>query len=127
MRQAVAPSWGLMPKQACKLYVSVAIPRILYAVDIWGTPKLVETLEAHKKGIGKAITKLTSMQRAGVLAIMGGLRTLPTDALDAHAFLLPIHLEINKQCHRAATWITTLPPDHPHFKPARRCANRVIK
>jgi len=127
LRRAVAPSWGLTPKHARKLYTSVAIPKILYAVDVWGVPRPLDQLEAHKKGTSKAIAKLTSTQRAGTIAITGGLRTMPTDVLDTHAFLLPLHLEIDKHCHRAATRIATLSPDHPLSKPARRCANRAVK
>ena len=36
IRRASAPSWGLTPKYARRLYISIAIPRTLYAVDIWG-------------------------------------------------------------------------------------------
>ena len=61
------------------------------------------------------------------MAVTGGLRTTPTDVLDMHAHLLPIHLEIDKICHRAATRIATLPPDHPLYKPARKCANHNVK
>jgi len=62
-----------------------------------------------------------------VIVVMGGLRTTPMDVLDIHAFILPIHLEIDRQCHRAATRIATLPPAHPLYKPARNCANRKVK
>ena len=123
----VAPSWGLTLGHVHKIYRSVAIPRILYAADIWGAPKPIEGLAAHKKGTSTAIAKLTSTQRAGALAVTGGLRTTPTDVLDMHAHFLPIHLEIDKICHQAATQITTLPPDHPLYKPARKCANRNVK
>jgi hypothetical protein len=36
IRRATAPSWGLTPKHAQRLFISVAIPRILYAIDVWG-------------------------------------------------------------------------------------------
>ena len=126
IRRVVAPSWGLTPKHARKMYCSVAIPRILYAADVWGVPKPIEGLATHK-GTSTAIAKLTSTQRAGALAVTGGLRTTPTDVLDIHAHLLPIHLEIDKICHRAATRIATLPPDHPLHKPARKCSTRKVK
>lgn len=73
----------------------------------------------HRKGISKAMAKLTSVQIAGALAITGCLCTTPTDILEIHAKLLPIHLEMDKQCHRAATRIATLPPAHPLHKPAK--------
>ena len=49
IRRVTAPSWGLTPKHARKMFISVAIPKILYAVDIWGTPKEIEMMEARKK------------------------------------------------------------------------------
>ena len=73
IRQAVAPSWELTLKYAHKMYCSVAIPRILYMADVWGVPKPLEGLAAHKKGTSMAIMKLTSTQRMGVLAATGGL------------------------------------------------------
>ena len=127
IRRVAAPSWGLTPKHARKMYASVAIPRILYAADIWGIPKPIEGRATHKKGTSVAIAKLTSTQRAGALAVTGGLRTTPTDVLDMHAHLMPIHLEIDKICHRAATRIATLPPTHPLHKPAKKCAGHRIK
>jgi hypothetical protein len=44
----------------------------------------------------EAIRKPSSVQRQGALAITGGFRTSPSDSLDAHASLLPIHLRIRK-------------------------------
>ena len=71
--------------------------------------------------------KLTSTQRAGALTITGCLRSTPTDLLDLHTGMLPIHLEIDKHCHRAAVHIATLPPEHPLHKPANKCAARNVK
>jgi hypothetical protein len=127
IRRVAAPSWGLTPRYARKMYSSVAIPKILYAVDIWGMPKAIETTATNKKGTSIAVSKLTSTQRAGTLAITGCLRTMPTDLLDLHAATLPIHLEIDKHCHRAAAHIATLPPVHPLHKPAKKCASCSVK
>lgn len=132
IRQAAVPSWGLTPGHTRKMYISVAMPKILYAADIWGAPKPIEGLATHKKGTSTAITRLTSTQRAGALAVMGGLRTAPMDVLDMdvlnmHAHLLPVHLEIDKICHWAATRIATLPLDHPLYKPARKCSSCKVK
>ena len=40
---------------------------------------------------------------------------------------MPMHLQIDKICHRAAIRIATLPPVHPLYKPARKCASRRTK
>lgn len=49
-----------------------------------------------------------------------------TDVLDLHANIPPLHLEIDKHCHRAATCIATLPPAHPLHKPVKKCTSRTI-
>ena len=64
IRRAVAPSWGLTLKHACKMYISVAVLRTLYAVDVWGIPKPIEGIAVNKKGTNGMVTKLTSTQRA---------------------------------------------------------------
>ncbi|KAF8269089.1 hypothetical protein EI94DRAFT_1442935, partial [Lactarius quietus] len=71
--------------------------------------------------------KLTSVQRVGTLTITGGLRTSPTDTLDARAFILLLHLEIEKHLFRAAICIVTLPPQYPLHKPAKTCASKYMK
>jgi len=38
IRRLVKPSWGLMPGNARQLYISVTIPRIIYAIDVWCMP-----------------------------------------------------------------------------------------
>ena len=47
--------WGLTPKHAQKMYSSVAIPRILYAVDVWGIPKALEETKPHKRSTNTAV------------------------------------------------------------------------
>jgi ribonuclease HI len=126
IRCATAPSWGLTPKHARRLFISVAIPRILYAIDVWGLRfKCGATMQAGK--ITECNNKLASVQRAGTLAITGGLRTSPMDALNAHAFILPLHLEIEKHLYRSAVRIATLAPQHPLHKPVKKCASRSVK
>ena len=126
IKRVVRPGWGLSPKNARRLYTSVALPRILYGVDVWAPPD--KKKEGSKTGgIGPAISKLTSVQRPGALAIVRGLRTSPSDSLCAHANILPIHLEIDKICGRAALWLATLPEQHPLTKLAKRSAKGKIK
>ena len=35
IRRAIRPSWGIMPRYVRCLYIGVALPRILYSVDVW--------------------------------------------------------------------------------------------
>ena len=87
---------------------------MLYAADVWaGTTRGTGD---EKKGSAKATKHLTTVQRAGAIAITGGLRTSPTDTLDACAHLLPAAHLIDKWLHRSTIWIATLPKGHPLSK-----------
>jgi len=117
IRRLTRPTWGITPKYAKRLYISVALPRVLYAADVWCTPTSGEHPGPKAVGSAKVTKQIASIQRAGALAITGGLRSSPTDALNASAYLLPATSTINKWCHRAYTRMATLPQEHPLFKP----------
>ena len=127
IRRAARPSWGLTPKAARRVYVGVAIPRILYGVDVWCVPTHETPEGGRKKGSVFAIRKLTTTQRAGTLAITGGFRTSPTDALDAHASTLPMHLKVGKILFRTAVRFASLPDSHPLRKQYRLAGARKVK
>ena len=110
----VKPTWGISPNYARKLYISVAIPKALYAADVWCNPS--RAAFSRRKGTAKVIKQLTTIQRAGALAITGGLRSSPMDALDATAFLMPATLTVDKWCHRVMVRLATLPVMHPLHK-----------
>ena len=114
IRRLTRSTWGITPKHTRRLYISVAIPRILYAADVWCAPTDQDTLKTS--GSRKVIRQLTTVQRSGTLAITGGLRTSPTDALDASTFLLPVPLTIDKWQHRALVRMAMLPKEHPLYK-----------
>ena len=128
IRRLVRPGWGLTPKYARRLYTSVAVPRILYGVDVWAPPTKWEGEGDVKQRTGNrhAANCLTSAQRPGTLAILGGLRTSPSDSLCAHANVTPMPLEIEKHCGRAALRMATLPAQHPLTKAVRKCAKKKI-
>jgi len=105
--------WGLTLSYARKLYISVAIPRVLYAIDIWCAPPYDDGQRQY--GTIKITRQLATIQRLGALAITGGLHTSATDALDATAFLLPAVLLVDKWCHRAAMCLAMLPEKHPLY------------
>ena len=127
IKRLTRPTWGLTPNGARKLFVSVALPRILYGIDVWCTPIHGRNANGCRKGSVAIVKKLASVQRAGALAVTGGYRTSPTDTLDAHAALLPIDLKIEKVCHDAITRIATLPQEHPLHKLIRKSAKRQTK
>jgi ribonuclease HI len=126
IRRLARPSWGLTPKAARKLYIGVALPRTLYGLDIWCHPKCATKI-GGKRVKPAAHKRLATMQRQGALAITGGYRTSPTDALDAHAALLPMHRRIGKILHTAAVRMASLPREHPLHKPFRYAARRHVK
>ena len=116
IRRLTRPTWGITPKHAKQLYISVALPRILYAADVWCTPTSCEHPGPKALGSAKVSKQIATIQRAGTLAITGGLRSSPTDALYASAFLLPAPSTISKWCHRAYTRLAMLPKEHPLYK-----------
>ena len=60
IRRVVRPGWGLSPKNARRLYTSVALPRILYGVDVWAPPD--RRKEGSKSdGNRLAVNKLTTV------------------------------------------------------------------
>ena len=127
IKRATRPSWGITPKYARRLYISTALPKILYAVDVWCTPLHGTEVGPRTKGSVTAIKRLTTAQRAGTIAITGGLRTSPTDALDACANTIPASLLVEKWCFKAAVRLATLPPEHPLYKPVKASANKYIR
>ena len=127
IRRLTRPTWGLTPKCAKKLYTGVALPRILYGIDVWCTPLHGRHARGNRKGSVKAIKKLTSLQRLGALAITGGLRTTPTDTLDAHAALLPMDSRVEKVCFNAISRMVTLPAEHPLNALVKKSAKGRVK
>ena len=118
-------TWGLSPGGARKLFISVAIPRILYAVDVWCPLPLSSA--SRLRGATNVVKQLTKVQTAGALAITGGLCTSASDALNAEAFLLPMTHLIDKWRHRATVRLATLPPEHALFKAVNRKLAAVVR
>ena len=127
IKRIARPGWGITPKYARRLFISVALPRILYGAEVWYTPSGEPNIGKKPKGTGLITGKLAGMQRAGAIAITGGLRTSPTDALDALSNLIPFDIAIEKWCFRAAIRLATLPNKHPLRKPVRRSIKCTVK
>jgi hypothetical protein len=73
-------------------------------------------MEKSTLGPARTTSQMALIQRVGALAIMGGLRTSPTDVLNIHAHLLPVATLVNKWCHGALTRMAALPIEHPLYK-----------
>jgi len=101
-------SKGISPEYMWCFYIAVAVPKMLYAVDLFLVP------ESHKgKGTKGFINRLGKIQRQACLHITGTLRSAPTDIIDACADLLPFHLLVEKLIYWAATRLMMLPQAHP--------------
>ena len=127
IRRIARPTWGITPNYARRLYISVALPKIMYGADLWCHPMQGERSERKFKGSARVLKQLATLQRAGAIAITGGLRTSPTDTLNAISFLLPIPQLVDKACFRALTRLATLPPEHPLHSIIKRNAARRTK
>jgi hypothetical protein len=125
IQRAIRPSWDLTPRAACRLYVRVAIPHILYGANVWCIPIHEEHKGGRCKGSIHAISKLTTMQRARALAITSGYHTSPTDTLNAHASVLLMHLKIGKIFFRSAVRLASLPNSHPLHRQYRLAVRKV--
>ena len=101
------------------LYTSVALPKILYGVSIWGSPTNI--VKGHHHGNGAMICALTTIQHQAATLITGGPTSSPTDALEAHSHLLPVELLIDKYCYHSTLRLASLPKAHPLFPMIDRC------
>ena len=107
-RRLARPSKGVSSRYMRQFYTSVALPRMLYGVDIFLSPP-----SCKGKGSKGIIEKLARVQRQAAIHITGAMRTTATDTLDAYADLLPFSLLVDKKCHDEATRLATLADKHP--------------
>ena len=121
-------STGIGIKLMRQLYVTVALPKMTYTLDVWYTPPTKPVGQRKSIGSVGVLCQMTKLQRLASLAIVGGMKSTPTDLLDAHAGLFPIKLTLLHICHRAAVQLCTLPamhPLHPLVKATHRSQNET--
>jgi ribonuclease HI/endonuclease/exonuclease/phosphatase family metal-dependent hydrolase len=119
---------GVHAKYFRQLYLSIAVPRMLYAADIFLTPhRHVGMRNKNGKPTQAIVKKLATIQRKAALLITGALRSAPTDAVEVLANLIPFRLLVDKCRHNAALRLATLPETHPLHKPVRNAAARLVK
>jgi hypothetical protein len=109
-----------------QLYQAVAIPKMIYAADLWFSPAYRDGSDTPQKGSLGTAKRLTSVQRIALLTITGAMRSTATDLLEVHANVLPITLLLQNFCHRAIVRISALPKTHPLHGPVRRAAGRYV-
>ncbi|KAI0037507.1 hypothetical protein FA95DRAFT_1506897, partial [Auriscalpium vulgare] len=107
-RRFTRPSRGISTRYMRQFYLAVAIPKMLYAADIFLIPTY-----SGMKGSKSAIARLARVQRQATISITGAMRNTATDLLDAHADIPPFHLIVDQKCYDAALRLATVPYTHP--------------
>ena len=111
-----------------QLYLSVAVPKITYAAEVWYTiPHKTKPTNLKRTGSVTFTNKVQSAQRKAVITMMGAMGTTAGDVLNAHAFIPPPHLLFLKALTRSATRLVTLPSLHPMHGPTKHCLRRTAK
>ncbi|OJA19934.1 hypothetical protein AZE42_14044, partial [Rhizopogon vesiculosus] len=105
-------SKGIPLRLMRQLYQATAVPKMLYAADLWFTPAFQDGSDSPQRGSLRVARRLTSVQRIAAISMTGAMRSSATDALEAHANLLPISLQLQNICHRAIVRLTAHPDTH---------------
>ena len=127
-RRLAQMTQGVNAKYIQQLYLAIAIPRMLYAADIFLTPQQnVGNLKRNNQNGRTIINKLTSIQCQAAIMITGAMKSTATDVLEVMANLIPFHILVDKTHQRAALHLATLPPFHPLHKMVLNVASRLVK
>ncbi|PSR72425.1 hypothetical protein PHLCEN_2v11706 [Hermanssonia centrifuga] len=83
-----------------QLYFMIAIPSMLYVVDVFLTPIRTGAVSSTKRtGSVSAIQRLATVHRQAAMMMTGAMRTTATDVMEVHACILPFPLLVDKMCH----------------------------
>lgn len=110
-----------------QLYLSVAMPKMLYAVDLWFRPLFTGIDDKQQSGSIGVARRLGRVQRVAALSITGAMRSTATDTLKVHAKLLPMEHRMQNLCYQAAVHLAAHPPSHPLCDPVRKAARKYVK
>ena len=91
-RRLARPATGVNLQLMHQMYCAVALPKMMYAAEVWYTPMHKREGAGKTSGSVGIMRRMALMQWMASMAITGALRTTPTDLLDLHAGLWPIHL-----------------------------------
>jgi hypothetical protein len=95
-----------------QLYFLVALPKIMYGLDVWYTPPSKPAgYTKNSRSVG-VLCNLQKIQRLATTAITGTLTSSPTDLIETHSGLFPMELALMKACHRSLVCTFTLPDTH---------------
>ena len=122
------PTKGASRSNMRRLYLAVAVPRMLYAADVFLTPETRNRGNRTAQRSGRAvINKLSAVQRRATISITGAMSTTANDVLDVLSNLLPFHLLVERHRHQAALRLASLSKLHPLYKPVVKAATRYVK
>lgn len=127
LRRLSSTSTGIPLSLMRQLYLAVALPKMLYAVDLWYRPLFVGDTDTFQHGSIGVVRRLRRVQRIAALSITGAMRTTATDTVEVHAKLLPLEHRLQNLSYQAAIRLAAHPPSHPLFKPVRRAAGKFVK
>jgi len=128
VRRLARTSTGISARGMRQLYLSIAVPRMTYAAEVWYTlPHKMHPLSKKRAGAVRFTKKMQSAQRRAAITMLGAMRTTAGDVLDAHAYLPPPHLLFLKALIRSATRLVTLPDCHPLHQPVQQAVKRAVK
>jgi ribonuclease HI len=121
------PTFGMPHKHMRRLYISIALPKMEYAAEVWFEPiRRVPGRKPLKGSVGHA-NKISKVQNLAARMITGTQRSTPIELLLLHANLLPTRLRMEEQVYKATLRLCTLPASHPLSPLVRRCANRYVQ
>jgi hypothetical protein len=124
LRRLTRYAIGLKTQYVRQLYLTVAIPKLTYGLDVWYTPPKKKADTTWRTGSVAALAAMAKIQRKALIAMTGALATAPTDLLELHSDILPIDLLLEQACFRAMMRICTLPKEHPLNPPTRDAYRR---
>jgi ribonuclease HI len=122
IRRLARTTRGVSGEYMRRLYMSVAVSKILFGASIWITPT-----SGGARGSNMAIRRLTRIHRQAAILITGAMKTTATDVLEAHANLPPFKFIVERICMRDAVRLATLPETHVLYGPVKRAGKKYIK
>lgn len=126
-KRLTKPITGMRLRLVHHLWLSVGIPKLTYALDVWYTPPHKQLGKTRNTGSVMATKLMTRVQRTASLAITGAFKSTATDIADAHAGLPPMQVTLKYICHRAMARHCTLPKSHPNHDVINRPIGKSLK
>jgi hypothetical protein len=99
LRWIAKSAHGVPIPLARQLYTAVALPKMLYAIDLWFKPIFSAHTDTPSRGSIGIARRIARVQQLAAIALTGAMRTSATDVLEAHAKLMPVDQRIQLTCH----------------------------